>query len=108
MVNNPPFDSIQKIIIQKDYRVFMMKITPNNSVEHKKITGVNHRIEKYFERRPDLLANVVRKVELRGGGGRGRGPMTHWLTVTFKNIDDANMFKLYFVGEISTGGLNFE
>ena len=86
----------------------MMKISPTSNMEHKKITGVNQRIEQYFERRPALVHNIERRVELRGGGSYGGGPMTHWLTVTFKNLDDANMFKLYFVDEISTGGLHFE
>ena len=86
----------------------MMKISPTSSMEHEKIVGVNQRIEQYFERRPALVHNIERRVELRGGGAYGGGPMSHWLTVTFRNLDDANMFKLYFVDEISTGGLHFD
>jgi len=53
-----------------------------------------------------LVDRVKRQMELRSA--TRKGPLKHWLMLEFENIDDANMFKLYFVNDITTGGVHFD
>ena len=95
-----------KPIVQKEYRTFMFRVTPTSDHDYQTIKQLHKRIEAYFKARPNLEKCSFRQMEMRGV--TSRGPLKHWLVLTFENIDDANMFKLYFVNDITTGGVHFE
>lgn len=95
-----------KTLVQKEYRTFMFKVTPTSDVDYESIKATHERIEAYFAARPSLQPYVHRYMEMRSA--TNKGPLQHWLMLEFENIDDANMFKLYFVNDITTGGVRFE
>lgn len=95
-----------KAIVQQEYRTFMFRITPISDPDYETIKELHQRIEAYFRARPGLEKCVHRHMEMRGADNKG--PLKHWLMLQFENIDDANMFKLYFVNDITTGGVRFE
>jgi IS4 transposase len=95
-----------KPIVQKEYRTFMFRVTPTSDPDYETIKELHERIEAYFRARSGLEKCVHRHMELRGT--TDNGPLKHWLMLEFENIDDANMFKLYFVNDITTGGVRFE
>ena len=95
-----------KPIVQQEYRTFMFRVTPTSDPDYVAIKELHERIEAYFRARPGLEKCVHRHMELRGTNNKG--PLKHWLMLEFENIDDANMFKLYFVNDITTGGVRFE
>ena len=95
-----------KLIVQKEYRTFMFRTSPISDMDYENIKATHERIQAYFNARPALLPYTKRHMELRGA--QNKGPLQHWLMLEFENIDDANMFKLYFVNDITTGGVRFE
>lgn len=97
-----------KAIVQQEYRTFMFRITPISDPDYETIKELHQRIEAYFRARPGLEKCVHRHMEMRGANKLHNGSLKHWLMLEFENIDDANMFKLYFVNDITTGGVHFE
>ena len=95
-----------KAIVQKEHRTFMFRLTPTSDPDYDAINALASRVEAYFRARPQLSDRVHRQMELLSSPKKG--PLKHWLTITFDNIDDANMFKLYFVNDITTGGVHFD
>ena len=95
-----------KAIVQKEHRTFIFRLTPESDPDYDAINKLQQRIESYFRARPKLVDRVKRQMELRSA--TRKGPLKHWLLLEFENIDDANMFKLYFVNDITTGGVHFD
>ena len=95
-----------KPIVQQEYRTFMFRVNPVSDVDYESIKDTHERIDAYFSARPSLQPYVHRYMEMRSA--THKGPLQHWLMLEFENIDDANMFKLYFVNDITTGGVRFE